>query len=188
MPTSLNRKLLYLALVVFGTFSDLATKGWIFDRLGMPGEQPIWWVWPGVFGFETSLNEGALFGFGQGMVVVFRFLSILAVLGIVYWLFVAGAARELFLVVSLGLVTAGILGNLYDRFGLPDLRWNYANALHQINEPVHAVRDWVLVMVGRFHWPNFNLADSMLVVGSLLLVWHALHQEGDAAPVSGCQD
>lgn len=184
MTTPLNRKVVFLSLVTVGCLSDLATKSWIFSWLGMPGTQPAWWIWPGVLGFETSLNEGALFGFGQGMVVVFRLLSILAAVGIVYWLFIAGAARDLFLTVALGLVTAGILGNLYDRFGFPGLHWNYANSLHQIDEPVYAVRDWILVMIGPYHWPNFNIADSMLLCGALLLMWHAFTQERDAKAAS----
>jgi lipoprotein signal peptidase len=34
---------------------------------------------------------------------------------------------------------------------------------------VYAVRDWLLVMIGSYHWPNFNLADSYLVAGVILL-------------------
>lgn len=176
----LNRYVAFFSLAIIGCLVDLATKSWVFGWLGMPGERPVWWIWPGVLGFETSLNEGALFGFGQGKVAIFAILSVLAALGILYWLFVARAASDLRLTVALGLVTAGIFGNLYDRLGLPELRWNYATALHQIEEPVYAVRDWILVMIGPFHWPNFNIADSMLVCGAALLVWHALGQEGAA--------
>jgi len=38
---------------------------------------------------------------------------------------------------------------------------------------VHAVRDWILVMIGNWPWPNFNIADSLLVCGAGLLLWHA---------------
>lgn len=169
--------MVFFGLAVVGCLVDLATKSWIFGWLGMPGEKPIQWIWPGVLGFETSLNEGALFGLGQGMVVVFAILSVLAAIGVLYWLFIAGAARDLLLTVALGLVTAGIFGNLYDRLGFPGLHWNYANALHQVADPVYAVRDWILVLIGRFHWPNFNIADSLLVSGAFLLVWHAMRQD-----------
>lgn len=175
----LNRYVTFFSLAIIGCLIDLATKSWVFGWLGMPGERPVWWIWTGVLGVETSLNEGALFGLGQGKVAVFSALSIFAALGILYWLFLAGAARDLLLTVALGLVTAGIFGNLFDRLGFPGLHWNYANALHQIGEPVYAVRDWILVMIGRFHWPNFNIADSMLVCGALLLIWHSFGQESD---------
>ena len=96
----------------------------------MPRPGPIWWLWPDVFGFQTSLNEGALFGMGQGMVPVFAALSVVAALGILYWLFCLGAARDWLLTVALGCVTAGILGNLYDRLGLPGLTWGMGHPLH----------------------------------------------------------
>ena len=149
-----------------GCALDLATKTWIFNEFGGPRESPTWWLWTDVFGFQTSLNEGALFGMGQGRVVLFAGLSILVVPCVLYWLFVVGAARDLLLTVALGLVTAGILGNLYDRLGLPGLAWRdpwIVGGLHQAGEPVYAVRDWILVMIGTWPWPTFNIADSLLV-------------------------
>lgn len=172
-----GRYVVFFSLAVFGCLLDLATKQWVFDWLDLPGEKPTWWLWEDVFGFQTSLNEGALFGMGQGWVMVFALLSILVVPGILYWLFVARAAGDLLLTIALGLVTAGILGNLYDRLGLPGLAWNYPNELHAVGDPVYAVRDWIRLMIGSFHWPNFNVADSMLVCGAILLVWHAFRQE-----------
>ena len=177
-----NRYAIFFSLAVCGCVLDLATKSWIFDRLGMPRVRPTWWIWDGVFGFQTSLNEGALFGMGQGWVVLFSALSIAVVPCILYWLFVARAARDLLLTVALGLVTAGILGNLYDRLGLPGLVWTSAGPLHDVGDPVYAVRDWILVMIGSFHWPNFNIADSLLVCGAILLVWHAFRQEAEKQP------
>ena len=44
-------------------------------------------------------------------------LSVAAAVGILWWLFWAGAARQWLLTVALGGVTAGMLGNLYDRLG-----------------------------------------------------------------------
>jgi signal peptidase II len=172
IPTS--RFVLFFSIAACGCAADLATKHWVFGRLGMPqpGKEP-WWLWNEVVGFQTSLNEGALFGMGQGMVPAFALLSVAAALAILWWLFIAGAARDWLLTSALACVMAGILGNLYDRLGLPGLDWNYANALHQQGERVHAVRDWILVMIGTWPWPTFNIADSMLVCGAALLVWHA---------------
>jgi signal peptidase II len=110
---------------------------------------------------------------GQGWVSLFAGLSVVAALAILYWLFIAGAARDWLLTVALGLVMAGTFGNLYDRLGLHGLRWNFATPLHEVGEPVYAVRDWILVMIGDWPWPTFNIADSMLVCGAALLVLHA---------------
>ncbi len=172
----LSRYFVFLLLVGGGFAVDLATKRWMFDWLGMPGQRLPCWIRTDVFGFQTSLNEGALFGMGQGLVWVFAFLSIGAGVAICWWLFVVGAARQWVLTLALSGIMAGILGNLYDRVGLPGLVWRDANALHKIGDPVFAVRDWILVMFGNWPWPNFNIADSLLVCGALLLVWHAFFQ------------
>ncbi len=182
-----SRYVLFLLITICGTAADLATKTWIFGRLGVPvpGAQPTWWLWEGVFGFQTNLNEGALFGMGQGMVVVFSALSVVAAVAIFLWLFVGGAARDLLLTGALGLVTAGILGNLYDRLGLPGLTWNTTTNLHQAGDRVYAVRDWILVMIGKWAWPTFNIADSMLVCGAVLLIWHAFWFDAKRASAAG---
>lgn len=104
---------------------------------------------------------------GQGRVALFATLSILAVCGITYWVFLGGAARDRWLNSTLGLIVGGILGNLYDRLGL----WGGQNA---DGSTIYAVRDWILFRYGEWVWPNFNLADCWLVVGAMLLAWHSL--------------
>jgi len=180
VPT--NRYFVFFSIAVVGCLVDLATKRWMFDDLGMPGRETRW-IWEEVFGFQTSLNEGALFGLGQGQVVVFIVLSCIALAALLVWLFGFGAARDWVLTVALGCVGAGVSGNLYDRLGLPGLKWHYVSDLHALDEPVHAVRDWILVRIGQWNWPNFNVADSLLVCGAVLLAWHAYRstrgEEGD---------
>lgn len=169
----LDRYVWFLAIVLGGAAADLASKAWIIAELGMPGEQAVWWIIPDVLGFQTSLNEGALFGMGQGMTRAFALVSLVMAVILPVWLFLTRAARDRFLTVAIALVSAGILGNLYDRLGWHGLQWNYANAYHEVGEPVYAVRDWILVMIGPWPWPNFNLADSMLVCGVSFLFWQA---------------
>ena len=173
--------LLFIILAVGGCALDLATKSWVFDRLGSPLVQqglpspPIWLV-DGVFGFQTSLNEGALFGIGQGQVGAFTLLSVVAGVGILFWVTFAQAWRDLHLTAALGLVMAGISGNLYDRLGLHALTWRGAVRNHSAGDPVYAVRDWLHFKIDAigFDWPIFNLADSFLVCGAILLIWHAM--------------
>lgn len=170
-----SRYVVFLAIALGGCAIDLATKSWIFRVLPYPCGEP-WWLWQGVFGFQTSLNEGALFGFGQGGWAIFSALSVLAAFGILYWLFCLGAAQQWPLTTALACVTAGILGNLYDRVGLPGLTWPYGHPTHPAGTPVHAVRDWILVMIGKWPWPTFNVADSLLVCGAALLIGHAPYE------------
>ncbi len=167
-----SRILVFFSIAVVGCGLDLWTKTLLFDWLGMPGQQPVWWIVPDVFGFHTSLNEGALFGIGQGYTALFAVLSILAAGAVLVWLFVYGAAEDWLLTIALGCVMAGIFGNLYDRLGWPGLIWPQWHPA--AGEPVYAVRDWILVMIGTWPWPTFNIADSLLVVGAGLLLWHAL--------------
>ena len=43
-----------------------------------------------------------------------------------------------------------------------------------VGQPIHAVRDWILVMIGDYPWPNFNIADSCLVCGAILIGIYAV--------------
>jgi signal peptidase II len=38
------------------------------------------------------------------------------------------------------------------------------------------VRDWILLRYGQFTWPNFNIADSLLVVGTGMLLWSGFRE------------
>jgi signal peptidase II len=161
-----SRFLLFFVVAIGGCAADLATKSWIFAKLGMPSAEhlPIW-LWHDVFSLTTSLNEGALFGIGKGFVAGFAALSIAAAVFVLYWLFFAGAARDWMLTFTLALITAGIFGNLYDRLGL--------HALSENGRRVYAVRDWLHFEIrGVVNWPVFNVADSLLVCGAILLFWH----------------
>jgi signal peptidase II len=73
------------------------------------------------------------------------------------------------LLIALGLVVGGIIGNLYDRLGVPGLTWHAP--LDRVGQPVLAVRDWIHVTLpGVIDWPIFNLADSWLVIGAGMLL------------------
>ena len=93
--------MVFFAIVAIGCLTDLATKSWIFARLGMPGTRPQWVIWRGVFSLTTSLNEGALFGLGQGWTLGFAALSVVAAVAIVLWLFWARAAHDWALTIAL---------------------------------------------------------------------------------------
>jgi signal peptidase II len=173
---------LFLTIALVGCVADLATKSWIFAKLGMPGTGDPIVLWPGVLSLTTSLNEGALFGFGQGKVTWFAVVSIVAAAGIGYWLLAAGGLSDRLLSVALGCIMAGILGNLYDRLGMPGMEWNYPP--DRVGEAVHAVRDWIhfeIAAIG-FDWPVFNIADSLLVCGAALMLWHAMRRHPTEAP------
>ncbi len=168
----LSRYLLFFVIAAIGCATDLLTKTAVFQWRGMPGESPIWWIWDGLFGIETALNTGALFGLGQNRVLLFAAFSFVALAGILIWLAWAKAGHDLLLTIVLACVTGGILGNLNDRLGL----WEPTSLNHEAPAavwPEYAVRDWIRFSYGEHVWPNFNIADCLLVFGASMLVWHS---------------
>lgn len=155
---------LFGTLLVAGAAADLLSKQWVFAWRGLPQQMPPWWLIEPYVGIETAVNQGALFGMGQGQGWLFASLSLIALVGICVWLFVFRAAESKWLLVAMGLVTGGIIGNLYDRLGIPGLP----------GELRGGVRDWILFRYQEYIWPNFNIADSLLVVGAVMLAIHSL--------------
>jgi signal peptidase II len=172
----LSRYVLFFSLALAGCAADLVSKELIFRWRGLPGQRSIVWLVEGYVGIETSLNTGALFGMGSGGSVYFALLSIGAAVGVLVWLFVLRAARDGLLTAALGCISGGILGNLYDRLGLGLASMQPLPAVMQNRGFEHAVRDWILCCWNfkEYTWPNFNIADSLLVCGACLLMWHAL--------------
>lgn len=160
------RLVLFGATAAVGFTVDILTKHWVFLWRGNPAPEHEWWIIEPYFGIETSLNDGALFGMGQGFTWVFIALSICAAVGITIWAARGSGGPERLLTFAQGLITGGILGNLIDRLGfdkLPDTPAPYRDA----------VRDWILFRYGSYTWPNFNIADSLLVCGAAALMWCA---------------
>ena len=169
-----GRLALFIVIALTGALADLLTKAWVFRLLGpadgifnarLDGKK--FWIWEPFFALELSLNQGALFGLGQGLVWLFALLAVVAGCGIVYWLFIRGEARDLWLCIAMALVMGGIIGNLYDRLGLPGMV--EVDPQGQ-SRRIYAVRDWILVKYDAWHWPNFNVADSLLVCGAGMLL------------------
>jgi signal peptidase II len=189
-----SRHVVFWSLAAVGLAADLGSKAWMFSRPDLLAGG-VRWVWPGHAGFQLSLNEGALFGMGQGGVWVFAACALTAAIAIPVWLFVFGGARDAALTAVLGCILGGVLGNLYDRVGLPGLQWS--DFMPNRAGPVYAVRDFILLArrwppESRWDvWPNFNIADALLVCGAIALVLLSLRKppveavDGTHAATSG---
>ena len=156
----------FASIAIMGAGLDLWTKQTVFNWRGIPGSSQPWWIIDGYVGIETAVNLGALFGMGAGFGNVFATLSILAAIAILIWLSRFQAIESWWLLVALGCVMGGIGGNLYDRLGL----W------YQPGFPPEwksGVRDWILLRYQQYTWPNFNIADSLLVCGAIMLAIHS---------------
>ena len=164
-----GRSLLFWGIALVGAGFDLVTKWYAFARIGEPYQRPPLVVIPGVLELQTSYNTGALWGFMRSVPhssLIFAGLSIVAAIGICYWLFARGAASDRRLTIALALIMAGALGNCYDRLFLGHVR-----------DFVHLHVDAI-----RFDCAIFNFADNMLVIGALVLVLLALRPDADATP------
>lgn len=114
------------------------------------------------FNMLLVFNRGAAFSFlaaaGGWQRWAFTALGVGAALVIVF-LLKRHSAQRLFCT-ALALIMGGALGNVIDRL-------------------VHSyVIDFLDFHVGRWHWPAFNLADSAIVVGAILLVLDELRRVG----------
>ena len=177
-----NRYVVFGLIAAVGCAADLATKAWVFSWPELSGGA-VHWFWPGRIGIQLSCNPGALFGMGEGLSWLFATMSVAAGIAILIWLFWFAAARDIWLTAALGSVTAGILGNLYDRLGLPERIW--PGLAHTLTPSGHRVRDWILFQWSdALRWPNFNIADSMLVVGATVLFFHAMWQPSTDRAIS----
>ena len=126
--------------------ADQLTKWWAVDRLS---RGPIAVV--GSIRLALTRNSGGAFGLGSGVVPV----VVLAVVALVVVLFVVGRSIDRSAIaVALGLVLGGALGNLADRvFRAPGFG-----------------RGSVVDFVDLRWWPVFNLADTAITCGCVLLV------------------
>lgn len=144
--------LLLLAVLVF--VLDRATKDWIVHNIN-PGYAIN--VITGVFRLTHVLNTGAafsLFADSLSPIVVRNSLigfSMVAVVIVLAMLWRAGRTLSL-TGIALALILGGAIGNLYDR-----LRFGH-------------VVDFLEVHIVHYHWPDFNVADSCIVIGACLLL------------------
>jgi signal peptidase II len=140
-----------LAIAAVTLVVDQATKQYFYDLLVTRGVGYVE-VLP-VFSLVRVWNFGVSFGMFNTDAWYGRYLFILLALAIIAalltWLF---RASNRLVAVALGLVIGGAVGNVIDR-----LRWE-------------AVFDFLDVHVGEWHWPAFNLADSAITVGVILLL------------------
>jgi len=169
-----NRIPIYIVVASLSLIVDLWSKSWAFTTYGLRHGSD--WILEGFVRFRwfTSLNEGALWGMGQGFAWFFALLSVAAFGGIVFWLFARRGAESLWLTVSLAFVTGGTLGNLYDRLGLHGITREGSDVV------IKAVRDFFHFQFGgtpanpALDWAIFNVADICLVTGAIMLMLQSI--------------
>jgi len=153
---------LYFVIILFLLFVDQLTKTIVSTSFQLYESRV---VIPGFFNLTYIKNRGAIFGFfstNQNFwVYALLTMSSLAALGLVVYYFYKTPSTERFLKISLSLILAGALGNLTDRLA----RGSVIDFLD------FYVKDW--------HWPFFNVADSCITVGAILLLYIFFFKKGE---------
>jgi signal peptidase II len=118
-------------------------------------------VIPNVFRISHVLNDGAAFSMfadsasPEHVRWALVSFSLVAAAAVLVSLFVLGR-RLTINTVALALVLGGAVGNVYDRIRFA------------------SVVDFLEIHIVHYHWPDFNVADSAIVVGACLLMLDAL--------------
>ena len=152
---------LLLCLSALVIVLDRVSKLWVEKHLEL-GHAIV--VIPRVFRITHVLNTGAAFSMFEGVksanTVRYALIgfSILAVVAGLIGIWRVGRQASL-TSLSLALILGGALGNLYDRVRF-----------------AHVV-DFLEVHIVHYHWPDFNVADSAIVVGACLLLLEMLRPQ-----------
>jgi signal peptidase II len=148
---NLAAQLIFWPLMAAGLTLDLWSKRAVFDWLRQEQSNSISII-DGFLRFVWVLNDGAAFGLFSGHRYRLIAVSAIALIASIVIFLSSRNERKLFHV-SLGILAAGICGNLYDRVFNGGL-----------------VRDFIDVYYGDYHWPAFNVGDIMLCVGVGLMI------------------
>ena len=155
------RKLaIFIPLLVVGLALDQVSKLLVLYKLPLGGHAPLI---PGLLNLVHIHNKGAAFGLLSGWSTEFAWLFFVAITGIVlvvlgYLLWRLPDDQGL-AILGYSLILTGALGNLIDRIRLKE------------------VVDFIDVYWGHYHWPAFNVADSLVCLGAGVLVWVILTEE-----------
>ncbi len=94
-------------------------------------------------------NPNSVFGLNIGGPIISTILTVIAFIFVIYLFIIA--KKPLFLT-SISFIIGGALGNLMDRVFYME------------------VVDFIEIGVGKFRWPTFNVADSFVTIGIILVV------------------
>ena len=157
--------IVFIVIVAACVAADLISKHYAFDALiNEPNQSAT--VVDGVLKISLSTNPGIVFGIRAPpwSVLAATALAVIAVMV----LFATSPRRQRLLHIALAMVLAGALGNAYDRL------FSRVTFPGDMAARVGQVRDFIEVHINSFHWPTFNVADILLVVGVGLILLESI--------------
>ncbi len=145
-------KLAYLGTSFLIVMLDQTTKAWAAKSLRFYGSESII---PNFLSLTYAENPGVAFsmfdGYGEAGRWVLSGVALVAGAGILYFFWRTPRTDDR-LLSALGLLFAGVIGNVLDR-----VRIGY-------------VIDFIDIQFGSWHYPTFNVADMAIVIGAGLLI------------------
>lgn len=144
----------FLLLALLVAAIDQVTKWVIVQTVERGDSIPA----TGLFRIVYYTNSGAAFGLFQGAGPLLAVTSVVGMAAILLYLFNPGFSNRV-MRVGLALMLGGAIGNLIDR----------------------ARRGEVVDFIKVPNWPSFNLADSSISVGVMLLIWTMLWEAKNEA-------
>lgn len=161
MATVRDARPVALLIVLLVVTADRLSKLWVRAHIPI-GQARV--ILPGIFRITHVLNTGAAFSLFEGVrspeAVRYALIGVAVVEIAVVLGFLFKTGRRLGLsTIAFALILGGALGNLYDRVRL------------------HHVIDFLEVHIVHYHWPDFNVADSCIVVGACLLMLEVLRPQ-----------
>jgi len=153
-------------IALFALILDLGSKVLVIQHLK---DQSPFTVIPGFLRFIYAENPGIAFGMFTGHSGWLNYLTPLAfvILMVILYQTFAHGHIDRWMVLIFGLIIGGALGNIIDR-----MYHGY-------------VVDFIDAYYGTYHWYTFNVADSALTVGEVLLIVKLLFgKEMKSNPVS----
>lgn len=136
--------MIYIVAFLIWT-ADRVTKIMISNNYALHETRPILGR---LMSFTHVRNFGAAFSILQGK-RLFIIASTVVLIGIIIYIYYKIIPRTTFSTVIVGMILGGALGNFYDR-----IRFAY-----------------VIDFIDFHFFPVFNIADSVVVIGSFLLAW-----------------
>jgi signal peptidase II len=127
---------------------DQLTKSLLASAIASGRVRPRVEIANGWFALEYTENRGAAFGLFSGFAPILTGVSIAILTGLL-WHYLRQTCPSLLQTLATGAIAGGTIGNLVDRIRL----------------------GYVIDFLSVGPWPNFNVADSAITVGALVLVW-----------------
>ncbi|WP_413301418.1 signal peptidase II [Bacillus sp. 1P10SD] len=148
----------YYLIALFVILLDQITKWLIVSKMNLGDSIPII---DNILYITSHRNRGAAWGILQGQMWLFYVITIIVIVAIMYYIQKAAKGKWL-LGVSLALMLGGAIGNFIDRVVRKE------------------VVDFIHTYIFTYNFPVFNIADSALVVGVVVLMIQMLREERES--------